>query len=259
MTLSLLMLSAALQTAPVDVSHERVGDGRYLLRATVPNSNDVAAAQRVLVPTARRLCAGLPHHFGRCRWTAMERVDNSGARAEPQSITIEQELHCGANPPPVVTLQPGVPDPGWRPAPTDDAAVRATTETFFAAREAGRFDDAYRLYDRTMQATSSAAEFAETARRLNAERGRRRALRTVAVTWYDQPPNAPVPGVYAAVDFVGDYENAHVMCGYALWLLQPDRTWRMVTLVENIFLRNDAPNPTADELAQTRAMFRCRP
>jgi hypothetical protein len=252
------MLAAALQAAPVDVSHERIGEGRYLLRVTLPNSIDIAAAQRTLLPTAVRLCARLPHHLGRYRWTAVERADNAGGRVEPQSITIEQELHCGANPPPTVAIEPGIPDAGWRPGPADDAAVQAATESFFAAREAGRFDDAYRFYDRTMQATSSSAEFAQAASLLNAERGRRRGFRNVAVTWYDQPPNAPVPGAYAAVDFVGDYENVHLMCGYALWLLQPDRTWRMVTLVENNFLRNDTPNPTADDLARTRALFRCR-
>jgi hypothetical protein len=80
----------------------------------------------------------------------------------------------------------------------------------------------------------------------------------VAVTWYNNPPNAPVPGIYAAVDFVGAYDNLHLMCGYVVWLLQPDGTWRIVTLDEGVLSRADAPSPTAADLAQIRTLMRCR-
>jgi hypothetical protein len=250
-----LILAALLLAESPEVAHERIDDGHYRLRLSLTGAADLAAAQRAMVPAAIRLCAGLVPRFGTYRWDALERAGPADTSVRPVSMTLEQELHCGGEAPPAMAAAP--PDPAWRPTPAQQQAVLEATDAFFAARESGRYEEAYRMLGQNMRNQQPEA-FAEAARVSNAQWGRRRSRRNVAVTWYNNPPHAPVPGIYAAVDFVGAYDNLHLMCGYVTWLLQPDGTWRIVTLDEGVLARADSPDPTAADLARVRTLMRCR-
>jgi hypothetical protein len=62
----------------------------------------------------------------------------------------------------------------------------------------------------------------------------------MGATVYDNPPSAPVPGVYIAFDFVGRLERADRNCGYII-LHQPEGSGPFrVTQSNQSFLPNDA-------------------
>ena len=60
------------------------------------------------------------------------------------------------------------------------------------------------------------------------------------------------------MDFVGRFEGLHFTCGYLIWQLQADRSWRLVTLNRATASREDAPTATAEEVAALRARMGCR-
>lgn len=252
MTAALLLL--LLVQAPPAIKQERLGEDHYRLRITVPDSSDVARAQTLLAPTAQRLCGAMPFRFGRYRFAATESVATGGARTAA-AVELEQELHCGGEAP--VQEPVAVPRADWQPAPADDQAVRQATDLYYAARAGGRYAEAHAMLSDRMQDLSPLAAFSDAARAETVRFGPGRR-RVVAVTWYNSPPEAPVAGIYAALDFVGDYERLHLLCGYAIWLLQPDGGWRLIRTEEAVVQRSPESEPGADVLAQMRAQFRCR-
>lgn len=253
-----VMLALLQASAPAPpVSHERLGEGRYRLRIELPGTADVGQAQRMLLPAARSLCGDLPPVFGHYSWQGSERLESAGAAREAVSLTLEQELACGAAEarPAEVALAP---DPGWQPTPATEQAVLDTTRSYFAAKDSGRYADAYAMLSAGNQATTPIAAWSAQARSFNAGAGAVRGRRLIRVTWYNNPPSAPVPGIYAAVDFDGDFANLHFLCGYVVWLLQPEGRWRLVREEQSLVSRSEAHDATAEEIARLRPQVGCR-
>lgn len=257
--LAVALLLQAQSQAPA-ITHERIGEGRYRLRIVAPGISEVEQAQRLLVPEALRLCGSLPPAFGRYRWEGLERLESPGVGRAPESLTLDQEIVCGGviAPPPAPAETAATPDPDWQPTPAAEEAVRAATITYFAAKDGGRYAEAYAMLSPGNQATSPFASWSEQARDFNGRAGAVRDRRLIRVTWYNNPPSAPVAGIYAAVDFNRDFANLHFLCGYVVWLLQPDGSWRLVREEQGMAARAGAPNATPEEIARLRPQVGCR-
>lgn len=262
MALLASLLLAAFVPAPAaaagpTITHERLGENGYRLHLTVPSARDAAAGSRLLERTVRSLCGDLHPRFG--RWEAVEPVRVPDSADRPPAVQLTQDVTCEAEPPPAVAAPtPAVVAPDWTPTAADELAVRAATDTFFDAREAERFDEAYAFLVPGFDENQTLEAFAARSRDFNQDVGRRINLRLVALTWYNNNlPGAP-PGLYAAVDFVGAYENLHFTCGYVIWQLQADGSWRLVTVNQAVASRTALPNPSAEDLSSIRAQMRCR-
>jgi hypothetical protein len=253
---SSLLLAALVQNAPV-VTHERLGENRYRLHIVVPSAAQLDAAHGLMDRTMRALCRDLHPILG--DWEAVRQIASPNAQSPPPAVDIYQDLTCSEElPTPPAGPSPMVVSPSWAPSDADEDAVRAVSEAFLEARDSGRSDDAYRLLAPTFQATETLAAFTQRTRAHNSKAGRRIDRRLVALTWYhNNLPGAP-PGLYAAVDFRGDYERLHFTCGYMIWQLQADRAWRLVTMNQAMVSRADAPDASAADLAMLRREMRCR-
>ncbi|MCY4598331.1 MAG: hypothetical protein OXF27_00200 [Acidobacteria bacterium] len=67
-------------------------DGGYELTLEVPEAIGVGEGQRLLLPTAVRLCDGLAPRLGAYRFETRERVDGPGSA---DSFVLVQEIRCG--------------------------------------------------------------------------------------------------------------------------------------------------------------------
>ncbi|HEX8365370.1 MAG TPA: DUF4019 domain-containing protein [Allosphingosinicella sp.] len=253
--LSALLLQAA-QPSP-EVTHERLGENSYRLHIRIQSAEQLDAAHRMMAERMRSLCGALHPILGRWETTAPLATGNPTS-SEP-AIDIHQELTCSAErPAPPATPPLAVVDPSWTPGSADHETIRAASNAFLDAREAGRYAEAYGWLAATFRATETLAEFSEANDSLNRRAGRRLERRLAAITWYNNTLEGAPPGLYAAVDFVGAFEGLYFSCGYLIWQLQADRTWRLVTLNQSIVARADAPNATAEEIASLRREMRCR-
>jgi hypothetical protein len=256
MIVAALLLQTSAAAAP-QVSHEQIGEGHYRLRMIAPGISRVEEAQALLAPTAGRLCGSLPAHFGHFEWVSNEEVVNSSGRRTSQDLLLILDVFCGT-PPPAPTETAAAPDPNWRQSEAQEQAVLARTRAYFEARDSGRYAEAYAMLTPAMQADSTleswSRQASEYARRARASRGRQ----PTRVTWYNDPPSAPVHGLYAAVDYNGNFADLLFMCGYVVWLLQADGSWRLASEAQSAAARADAPNATAAEIAQMRAQASCR-
>jgi hypothetical protein len=110
--------------------------------------------------------------------------------------------------------------PGWVPSrEQEDAAGQAAT-TFLALMDSGKAAEAYALLAEENRAHLPYADFSEGLARFNAQAGAVIERRQVVTTWTKDPPDAPVPGVYAAIDLTSRFARIDRHCGYLI-LYQP--------------------------------------
>lgn len=151
---------------------------------------------------------------------------------------------------------PANPDAQWRPSAAQVAQVQSRTRSYFQARDAGRFDEAYAFFSASQKANLPLAEWRDAMQAFNARAGAAggRTLRTV--TWYKDAPRRP-PGTYAAVDFSSQFGNLAVHCGYVVWQEQADGSFALIREEENVVDKDAEATMNAGELEQMRRQFGC--
>jgi hypothetical protein len=238
-------LLAALAAAPTAHS-EPLGPGHFRLSLSGRLAG-VEGAQAALLPEARRLCRGEPVRFGTFRFSKAEK---------PAEQSFEQELFCGTGRPSVAGAP--LPPPDWKPSPADQQAVLAATYGYFAAKDRGRYSEAWGLLSDRMKATSPAAEWQESAAAFNARAGAVRGRRVTEITWYNNPPDAPQPGLYVAADYSADFEKLDFACGYVMWRLEPGGSFRVTREEQNTLGKEAATKLASIDRAPLRAQMGCK-
>ncbi len=218
--------------------------------AEVAATFDHAQFQAVESEVARRageVCVGRSVDWGKFRFDE-ELEKNPGA--DPVKVkAYRREFRC------VVAAQSNIPaaPADWVASAADEAEVRRFFENYYARRDAGDADGALALFRPGMP--EDRASWAKDVRNSNKQLGAGKR-RLVAVTWYVNPGAADRPGVYAALDFVGDYPSMHFYCGYIGLYRKGPGSYEIVREEQNLFERTKE-TPEAQQLTTMRAAL-CR-
>ena len=138
-----------------------------------------------------------------------------------------------------------------------DQAVRAATDAYLTARDAGRYDQAWAMLSPDWQARRPHDPWVAAAREFNGQAGASRGRRITAVTWLENPGGG-ISGTFGVVEYNGDYADLVFMCGIAIWERQPDGAWRLFREVTHAATGADGPNATPEQIAEGRRQFQCR-
>lgn len=242
-------VSASAAEAP-RIATEKLGADRWRLTATVPGLTDPAQAQALLNDEARRLCASKEARFGRYRFESKQELEKSGTLSSGV-LTFVQDLDCGGAGATDSALSAGA------AAERSEAGIVGLTERFLAALSEGEPRIAYDLATAGMHGGMTPREWAERASADRAKVGKVTARKVAKVTWYDNPPQAPEPGLYAAADYVVEAEKLHFECGYVVWHLGSDDRWRAVRHERGVLGKADVSDVSPKKLAEYRNMLRC--
>ena len=236
MLLALMLQAAvpAIAVEPIDASH-------YRLSLADAGDLSIRDAQQRMIATARMVCREKPPIFGAYRYSPAE---EGGAR-----LRLEQELVC-------VSLDLPPPADGALDPLREQAAI-ATSYAYLAAKDSGRYDEAYAVLSDRMKARTPEAEWRTQAEAFAAASGPSRGRRVVEVTWYDNPSDAPEPGRYVAADFSADFAKLEFACGYLMWKVQPDGSFRLVREEQNFIDRKKRGIASLDR-APLRAQMGCK-
>ena len=235
--MNILALLLTVQAVP-EIRSEPIDGDRFRLSMS-GHTKSVAAGQAALSATARRLCGPRPPSFGTFRLVGSE---------------MEQELFCGT---PRVDSS-ALATSSWQPSAGDQQAVLAASHSYFSAKDTGRYRDAWSMLAESMKAANPAASWQRSAADMNARAGAVRARRVTEITWYRNPPDAPRPGVYVAADYSGEFEKLEFVCGYLIWLLQPDGSFRLTREEQNLFDKAAARNLASIDRKPLRAQMGCK-
>ena len=206
----------------------------------------------MLLPVAEQLCAGRRAQLGRYRFESQAPLAPGADSAALQTFT--QQVACGASHTVVhVARAPKTP-----PTPQDEQTIRTDTLRYLAAKDRGDFDAAYALLGSELADIFSNGSSRAARTEFNAAAGLPDNREVVRLTWYDDPAGAPQPGRYVAADYRGDYPHAGFYCGYVVWHLQPDGSFRIVREEEAHMPDKIAKKFSPEELAAARAQVQCR-
>src|ERR1700722_10583793 len=125
--------------ATPQVADRRLPSGIYELTLTLENTADVAVAQQVLVPEARKACGGQLFEFGHYSFHSTEQTANGVASSTSPRVTIRQEVTCG----PIAPKSDPHASYDWAPSDADDQLVAARTQEYLAHKDKGELALAY--------------------------------------------------------------------------------------------------------------------
>ena len=229
------------QTAAVPAV-ETIAGNHHRLTLPIDAATTIHGGQERLLTGAAKLCGGRVPIFGAYRIAPAEEGGTG--------LTLEQELVCfsAEDSPPAVEGQPD---------PLRQQAALATSYAYFAAKDSGRYADAYAVLSERMQRQTPFSEWSDKAQEFTAAAGAPRGRRVVELSWYDNPPDAPEPGTYVAADFSADFAGLEFACGYLMWRAEPDGSFRLVREEQNFIDRKKRGIASLDR-APLRAQMGCR-
>jgi hypothetical protein len=148
------------------------------------------------------------------------------------------------------------PDSQWRPTSVQIELVQSRTRMYFAARDGGRFEEAYATFAPTQKTRVPFVAWRNSIEAFNSRAGKANSRAMRKITWYRNSPQGP-PGTYAAVDFSSDFTNLALHCGYVIWQEQPDGSFDLLREEDNLIDREIESKLKPGQLEQVRAQFRC--
>ncbi len=145
------------------------------------------------------------------------------------------------------------------PLPSDAAgkAIIARSKAYLQDKQARHYDRAYAMIAGNMQSYLTPDLFRSGAERFLSEAGKPGGVQFTRVTWYQDPPDAPEPGLYAAVDFTAHYADLELMCGYLMWHKLVDGRFVLVREEQNFIGRPAAQQMVPEQRRNLPRLFGC--
>lgn len=206
-------LAAPLASA-ANVSARQVEQNNYEFVLTNPTPLTETEAQALIAISAASICKDLTPVPGKYRFEAKERIGGGATSSEPDSYRFVQEVSC------VAGAQAKVGERRSTLQTTEESRevqeeVERKSEAYFRLIAAGRLDEAYSQVSAAMGVEEASWKSENKAFRLAA--GEPVRISIVKITVYDNPAEAPEPGLYVAADFGNEFKNIPINCGYLMW------------------------------------------
>jgi len=254
-----IALLALLHAAPAantdsDITVKDLGNNQYELTLHTSTTINILEAQRELAPTARKTCAGKIANLGRYAFDIKEPLVSN--KVKTTSLILTQTIRRGSETPPTIAQTTSASD-GWKPSVTDQSEVENQTYRYYGFKDAGNYAAAYAMFDDSMKESTHFDSWASHAQSQNTKAGRVLKRQVVKITWYKDPPSAAEPGIYAAADFPGQFENDPIYCGYLGWHRGADGKYRMVREEENFIDKDSIAKMGQTEVKALAAKFGC--
>ncbi|KAA3441729.1 hypothetical protein C7I87_34075 [Mesorhizobium sp. SARCC-RB16n] len=127
-------------------------------------------------------------------------------------------------------------------SPPQDSVLNATRviDTYFSLLDSGDPERAFQMMDDAAKASISVTAFAEQSDEFHSRSGPLLQRRLLKFTWLKDPADAPLPGIYVAVDIATKFEKIDRHCGYVALYQKPSGGAFHVMRAESNFIDNAA-------------------
>jgi hypothetical protein len=220
----------------------------------------VPDAQKLLLPRALELCQGIEPILGHYEFSSSAPIDGQAPSNGPTEFQLTQDVSCGAN---STTPQIGsARNSAFGVVKTDqpqspEEFVRASSITYLLQRSEGAFEQAYGAFSEVMRTFQPLEEWKKQNSDFNAAAGERKSTSIWRITVYDNPPNAPEPGIYIAADYESEFERVPFQCGYLIWFQSAEERF-VITREESGSLPLDlVKRLPKDQLSEIWRQFGC--
>ena len=172
-----------------------------------------------------------------------------------QSLKAEGPAPQTTSAQPLQVTAPSNFDPTWRPSQLQTEQVKIITEAYFSARDSNQSEMAYRFLGEGLKSKISFAIFKNLISDFNEKAGQLVNRQIQTVTWYRDTPQQA--GLFAAVNFGGNFSKLAMHCGYVLWQQQSDGSFLQVREENNVLDKTTAAKLSQVELDSIKAQYKC--
>jgi len=198
-----------------EISIRQLHQSSYELVLTNQSNLDEREAQAYIAKAAVPLCAELSPVLGKYRFESKEALGTGVLSRELKSFRFVQEVSCIP-----VSLAAPFHSPQMPASPEEIERARSDvtkmSEEYFRLLAAKKFDAVYSEL-REGAIGSDKSTWVRGKQDFQALAGDPIAISIVKITVYDNPSDAPEPGLYVAADFKNAYRNVPYECGYLMW------------------------------------------
>jgi hypothetical protein len=256
---SLLLLMPLLAIQPIqrtaateaETTVKAAAENEYELTLKSLPSADVVYARRRLARTAQKTCGAKPILYGRYAFESQEGIADAKI-----SLTLKQFIRCGLASPSSAPQITNTSD-GWKPSASDQSLVENQTYQYFSAEDAGDYPAAYAMLEDKMKAATDFNSWQTSAQALRSKTGQVLSRRILKITWYKDPPSAPEPGIYAAADYSGRFENTPIYCGYVAWHRGANGDYQMIREEQKYMDKGAIARMSRDEVQALASKLGC--
>lgn len=255
-----LVAFAASVASSQEITSETLGSRQFRLVLKSPTILEVTKAQNLLLPKTLELCQGLEPILGHYEFSSRAPIEGQAPSDEPTVFQLTQDVSCGAD---SVTPQiASARNSTFGVAKIDqqqsrEEFVKAVSIAYLRQRSEGAFEQAYGTFSEAMRTFQPLEEWKKQNSDFNAAAGKRKSTSVWRITVYDNPPNAPEPGIYVAADYESEFERVPFQCGYLIWFQTTEERFAItreesgslpLTLVERL---------PKEQIAEIRRQFGC--
>jgi len=244
--LPLLLFSSGLVSAMPDITIKRSASG-YTAAASTFDARITGDVDAEISRRAAELCRDQQVRWG--KFSSQAKLGKHPSTEAAPVTDYIREFSCA--PVEQSNYEPAPTD--WQPNARDLQEARAFFERYYAERDSGDFLAALQMF--APSARGDSASWPAEMFSFNAKLGPG-GRRITAVSWELNPEAAEHPGVYVAIDFVGDYPSTYFYCGYLGLYRRAPGSYEIVREEQNQFARADGKADPA-QVAQMRAAM-CR-
>jgi Protein of unknown function (DUF4019) len=243
-----------------EITTESLGPGQFRLVLESPAILDVSSAQKLLLPKALELCEGLEPVLGHYQFRSSAPIEGQAPSNKPTVFLLTQDVACGTDS--ATTQVDSARNSAFGVVKTDqrqslEEFVEAASIAYLQQRSEGEFERAYGAFSEAMRSFQPLEEWKKRNADFNAAAGEQKSTSVWRITVYDNPPNAPVPGLYVAADYESEFERVPFQCGYLIWLQSAGRRFA-ITREESGSLPADLVERLPKEkIVEIRKQFGC--
>ena len=227
----------------------------YEATMTTSKTTDVAAAQNALIPGAEQLCGERKPQFGHYSFETTEPLKKT-VGSPSQTLILKQKIKCvtvsdvaSQDKSPVATK--------WEQTKEQAEDIQRLTYEYFTNRDTGNYQQAYALFAESLKAGISEHNWLDSVKQFNAKAGKPLKRQVSKLTWYNKPPISATPGIFAAADYISQFENVDIHCGFVIWKQQQDGSFQIVREEENFIDKATQSTMTDIDIASIKAKYGC--
>jgi hypothetical protein len=207
--------SSASDVRAAEIAVRKLESNAYELTLTNQTPLDEREARAHIANAAQSICKGLEPVLGKYRFESKQPLGGGTLSREPATYVFVQDVTCGS----ATKAQVAKRAPTLRSSQDAQRVhndIKSRSEAYFRLLAEKQFDDAYSQMNESALGLDR-AKWTRDQQAFQSLAGDLRSIGIVRITVYDNPVEAPEPGLYVAADFSNAYVKVPFQCGYLMW------------------------------------------
>ena len=146
----------------------------------------------------------------------------------------------------------------WEPSEQDQLKIKLLSYQYFQAKDNSDYKTAFESFSKDMASAIDFNNWKSNLIKFYGIAGTLKSRTLTRITWYNNPTNAAVSGIFAAVDYSSTFANINVHCGYLMWHKKDDGNFELIREEQNYLDTATQKKLSDSEVADIKAKFGCR-